>query len=89
MEHWQLLINVIGGACLAAVGWFCREIWDSVKALREDVHRIEINLPESYIKRSEIESRLDKIDMRFEKLDAHITKLFEKIERYESRNSTH
>jgi len=80
MEHWQLLINVVGGAALAAVGWFCREIWDSVKMLREDVHRIEINLPESYIKRSEIESRLDKIDMRFEKLDAHITKLFERLE---------
>jgi hypothetical protein len=80
MEHWQLLINVVGGAALAAVGWFCREIWDSVKALREDVHRIEINLPESYIKRSEIEARLDKIDMRFDKLDAHVTKLFERIE---------
>ena len=47
MESWQHLINVVGGACLAAVGWFCREIWDSLKALREDVHRIEINLPES------------------------------------------
>ena len=80
MESWQHLINVVGGACLAAVGWFCREIWDSVKLLREDVHRIEINLPESYIKRSEIGVRLDKIDQRFEKLDAHITKLFERIE---------
>ena len=80
MESWQHLINVIGAAALAAVGWFCREIWDSLKALREDVHRIEINLPESYIKRSEIETRLDKIDMRFEKLDAHITKLFERLD---------
>ena len=80
MEHWQSIINIVGGAILAGIGWFCREIWDSVKALREDVHRIEINLPESYIKRSEIESRLDKIDMRFEKLDAHITKLFERLE---------
>lgn len=81
MEHWQNIINIVGGALLAAMGWFCREIWDSVKALREDVHRIEINLPESYIKRSEIEARLDKIDMRFEKLDAHITKLFERLEK--------
>ena len=80
MDSWQHLFNVIGGAALAAVGWFCREIWDSLKALREDVHRIEINLPESYIKRSEIESRLDKIDARFDKLDAHVTKLFERIE---------
>lgn len=80
MEHWQIVINLVGGAALAAMGWFCREIWDSVKALREDVHRIEINLPESYIKRSEIETRLDKIDARFDKLDAHVTKLFERIE---------
>ena len=80
MEHWQNIINIVGGALLAGIGWFCREIWDSVKLLREDVHRIEINLPESYIKRSEIEARLDKIDMRFEKLDAHITKLFERLD---------
>ena len=80
MDNWQHLINVVGGAALAAVGWFCREIWDSLKILREDVHRIEINLPESYIKRSEIEARLDKIDARFDKLDAHVTKLFERIE---------
>lgn len=80
MEHWQSVINVIGGALLAAIGWFCREIWDSLKLLREDVHRIEINLPESYIKRSEIEFRLDKIDQRFDKLDAHVTKLFERLE---------
>ena len=80
MESWQHLINVVGGATLAAIGWFCREIWDSVKLLREDVHRIEINLPESYIKRSEIEFRLDKIDQRFDKLDAHVTKLFERLE---------
>ena len=81
MEHWQTIINVIGGALLAGIGWFCREIWDSVKALRDDVHRIEINLPESYIKRSEIETKLDKIDQRFDKLDAHITKLFERLDK--------
>ncbi len=89
MEHWQIVINLIGGACLAAIGWFCREIWDSVKALKEDVHKIEIQLPDVYMKKSEVENRLDKIDARVATLDAHITKLFEKIERYESRNPTH
>ena len=89
MEHWQIVINLVGGACLAAIGWFCREIWDSVKALKEDVHKIEIQLPDVYMKKFEVEARLDKIDARFDKLDAHITKLFEKIERYESRNPTH
>jgi hypothetical protein len=80
MEHWQHIINVIGGAMLAAVGWFCREIWDSVQELKRDVHKLEVSIPEGYIKRVEIESRLDKIDARFEKLDAHITKLFERLD---------
>ena len=89
MEHWQIVINLVGGACLAAIGWFCREIWDSVKSLKENVHKLEIQLPDVYMKKSEVENRLDKIDSRFDKLDAHITKLFEKIERYESRSSNH
>ena len=89
MEHRQTVINLVVGASLAAIGWFCREIWDSVKSLKEDVHKIEIQLPENYMKKSEVEVKLDKIDARFDKLDAHITKLFEKIERYESRSSNH
>lgn len=80
MDHWQSVINIIGGALLAAVGWFCREIWDSLKALRENIHQIEVNLPESYVKRSEIENRLDKIDARFDKLDAHVAKLFDRLD---------
>jgi len=80
MEHWQIVINLIGGGALAAIGWFCREIWDSVKTLKDDLHKIEIQLPENYMKKTEIDARLDKIDARFDKLDAHITKLFERME---------
>ena len=80
MEHWQIIINLIGGTALTALGWFCRQVWDSVQELKNDIKKIEIDLPTYYIKKSEIENKLDKIDMRFDKLDAHITKLFERIE---------
>ena len=82
MEHWQTVINLVGGACLAAIGWFCREIWDSVKALKEDVHKIEIQLPDVYMKKSEVENRLDKIDARFDKLDKLMEKVFDKLENF-------
>lgn len=75
---WQLFINLAGGALLTAIGWWCREIWDSVKALKEDVKRIEVELPTHYVNKSEINSRLDKIDnvleRIFDRLDGKVDK---------------
>lgn len=79
-ESWQTIINLVGGAALAAIGWFCRQVWDSVQRLEENVHRIEVDLPRTYVTQSQIEAKLDKIDSRFDRLDANICKLFEKFE---------
>lgn len=81
MENWQSLINLFGGAALAAIGWFCRQVWEAVQRLQEDVHKIEVDLPRNYVRQDQIDSKLDKIDARFDKLDAHITRLFEIFER--------
>ena len=62
------MFNFIGGAILVAVGWWCKEIWDSVKALKEDIKAIEIDLPKNYVSRAHIESRLDKIDTTLERI---------------------
>ena len=63
---------------MIGVGWWCREIWDSVKSLKNDVQQIEVNLPTNYARRSEIESRFDKIDNAleriFDKLDDKVDK---------------
>ena len=75
---WQNVINFSGAALLAAVGWWCREIWDSLKALREDIRRIEVDLPNNYVKKSDINDRLDRIDNTleriFDKLDDKVDK---------------
>lgn len=64
----QAIFNLVSGALLVGVGWWCREIWDSVKALKDDVKEIEVNLPTHYVRKSEIESRLDKIDQVLERI---------------------
>lgn len=64
----QSIFNLVSGALLVGVGWWCREIWDSVKALKNDVKEIEVNLPTHYVRKSEIESRLDKIDQVLERI---------------------
>lgn len=80
MDNWQHIINLLGMAAVGAVGWFSRQLWDSVQNLKEDIHRIELELPSHYVRKDEIETKLDKIDARFDRLDAHITKLFDKLE---------
>jgi hypothetical protein len=58
----QGIFNLVSGALLVGVGWWCREIWDSVKSLKDDVQRMEVDLSKNYVSRSEINTRLDKID---------------------------
>lgn len=65
---WQMIIN-IGGACLLGiVGWWCREIWDSIKAMKHDIKQIEVSLPTNYVSKIEINTRLDKIDNVLERI---------------------
>ena len=76
--EWQLIINLAGGAVLTAIGWWCREIWDSVKALKEDIKKIEVDLPSNYMKRTDVNARFDKIDgvleRIFDRLDNKVDK---------------
>ena len=71
--EFQPMFNFIGGAILVAVGWWCKEIWNSVKSLKEDIRAIEIDLPKHYVSKADIESRLDKID-------ATLERIFDKLE---------
>ena len=64
----QNVFNFVSGALLLGVGWWCREIWDSVKQLKEDLRKIEVDLPTHYARRVDIDKRLDKIDDILEKI---------------------
>jgi hypothetical protein len=69
----QILINILGGIVLAGVGWAARELWSAVKSLRDDVKRIEVALPTSYVQKNEFADGLKEIKeicrQIFEKLD--------------------
>jgi hypothetical protein len=77
MEY-QGIVNLVVGGALLAVGWWCKEIWNSVKSLAKDVKSIEVDLPTNYVSKADIDARLDKIDMVleriFDKLDAKVDK---------------
>jgi hypothetical protein len=79
---WQIIINIGGAAALSSLGWFARQIWDSVQDLKNDVKQIEIDLPTHYIKKDEIKDRFDRIEVLLDKL-------YEKLEQKADKGSTY
>jgi peptidoglycan hydrolase CwlO-like protein len=81
--EWQTVINIGGGSLLAALGWFAREIWDAVKELRRDMHRIERDLPEIYARKDEMRESFKEVktDMNqgFNKIENMISQLFDRL----------
>jgi hypothetical protein len=65
---WQYLFNLVGAGAAIGIGWWCRQIWDGVQDLKEDVKKIEIDLPSHYIKKDEIKERFDRIELLLDKL---------------------
>ena len=74
----NLILNIVLGSALAIGGWFVRQMWDAVQNLKDDLKRIEVELPTSYVRKSDLDSRLDKLELLldriFEKLDNKVDK---------------
>jgi hypothetical protein len=76
---WQTLINLGLGGVLAFIGWFAREIWDSVKELRKDIHMIEKGLPEIYVRRDDLKEVRQEMMVRFDKLENMMGQVFDRL----------
>ena len=69
----QHLINIGLGISSAVFGWLARELWTAVKNLKEDLTRLSVELPKTYVTRDDYRSDLKEIkDMLgkiFDRLD--------------------
>ena len=69
----QTIVNFGAGISVAVFGWFARELWVAVKDLKEDIHKIEVELPSHYLRKDEFAEGMKEIkDMLrqiFDKLD--------------------
>ena len=64
----QNAINLALSAILGVVGWFARQLWEAVKALKDDIHRIEADLPKSYVLKDDMDKRMDHIETMFQRI---------------------
>ena len=53
----QDLINVIIGVVLSVGGWFARQMWDAVQNLKQDINKLEVKLPTSYVSKEDFNER--------------------------------
>jgi len=49
----QTIINILGGVCITALGWFASELWAAVKELKSDLAKLREHIPEKYIDKDE------------------------------------
>jgi len=77
---WQNLINIGAGSVLAIGGWFCRQLWDSVKELKKDIADLRLHVSEQYVKKSEVQTLEEQMEKRFDRLEQLIARLYDKID---------
>jgi uncharacterized coiled-coil DUF342 family protein len=78
MMDTQLIINLATGSLLAVLGWLARQLWDAVKELRDDIHKIETDLPSLYMRKDEFKEGMKEIKDLF-------TEVFRKIDDLKDR----
>ena len=77
---WQQIINGFGAITLSVMGWLARQLWDSVKELKEEIANLRLHMSESYVKKSEVEMLRTDMDKRFDKLEQMISRLFDRLD---------
>ena len=64
----QNTINLALGAILEVVGLFARQLWEAVKTLKDDLHRIEADMPRTYVFKEDMDKRMDHIEHMFQRI---------------------
>jgi hypothetical protein len=64
----QSLFNFAVAGAVGVGGWFAREIWGAVKDLRQDLHRLEVDLPKAYVSKLDLDKRMDHIETMIQRI---------------------
>jgi len=74
----QTTVNLALSAILCVIGWFARQLWEAVQKLKDDLHRIEADLPKTYVLKDDLDKRMDHIEHMiqriYDKLDGKLDK---------------
>jgi 23S rRNA C2498 (ribose-2'-O)-methylase RlmM len=63
---WQNAFNLVLAVGVAALGWFGREIWESVKMARKEIRDIDVKMHQDFVRREDFKDAIAdlKTDMK-------------------------
>ncbi|KPK04504.1 MAG: hypothetical protein AMJ56_17380 [Anaerolineae bacterium SG8_19] len=64
----QTLINTGVGIILAGIGWWSRMMWESVQKIEENLHRVEVDIPKSYVSKDDFSKTMKHIEDMFQRI---------------------
>lgn len=64
----QVLLNGAAALAFSVAGWFGRQLWDAVSALRLDLHRLEKELPVYYVRKDEFTDHMNRIETKLDRI---------------------
>jgi len=76
----QMLFNLAAGLIVGGIGWFARQIWDAVQKLQSDLHSLEVDLPKTYVSKTEYGED-------FKEIKEICRQIFEKLSSLEQRKA--
>lgn len=65
---------------MAVLGWFGKTVWDAVQELKRDLKEIEVELPTYYVRKDELEAKMNRIE-------AMLSKIYDKLETKVDKNA--
>jgi hypothetical protein len=76
----QMLFNFAAGLIIGGIGWFARQIWDAVQKIQADLHSLEVDLPKTYVSKTEYGED-------FKEIKEICRQIFEKLSSLEQRKA--
>ena len=76
----QMLFNLAAGLIVGGIGWFARQIWDAVQKLQAELHSLEVDLPKTYVSKTEYGED-------FKEIKEICRQIFEKLSSLEQRKA--
>lgn len=57
----QSLINTVLPLICVTIGWFCKELWNAVQELKNDLADLREDMAVNYLRREDFSSRWDEV----------------------------
>jgi len=55
---WQTVINLSLGTMMGLIGWFAREIWETIKDLRKEIKDLDRKMHSEFVRRDDFKDAM-------------------------------